>query len=71
VKLEWERPGIVRMTARVEELAALVAGSRIAERALASSPDGGAAVAGLDRVLAGFDRASRALRARTPEGTSS
>ena len=70
MKLEWERPGVVRMTARVEELAALVAGSRIAERALASSPDG-AAVAGLDRVLAGFDRASRALRARTPEGTSS
>lgn len=68
MKLEWERPGVVRMTARVEELAALVAGSRMAGRALASSPDG--PVVGLDRVLAGFDRASRVLT-RTPDGTSS
>jgi hypothetical protein len=60
MKLAWERTGIVRLTARIEELAALVAGGRLALAAL----DGQAGERGdvLARVLADFDRAARALR---------
>ena len=55
MKLDWERPGVVRATLKVEELAALVAGARLAAAALAAqSPEQSAEI---DRVLAGFDRA--------------
>jgi uncharacterized protein len=65
MKLEWDRPGVVRMTARMEELAALVAGARLAERALEQVP--GEPAGELGRVLSGFDRATRAL-ANPPGG---
>ncbi|MDQ4109012.1 MAG: hypothetical protein M3138_09445 [Actinomycetota bacterium] len=67
MKLAWERPGIVRLTARIEEVAALVAGGRVALGALEGQP--GERSAGLARVLADFDRAARALR-REAEDTN-
>lgn len=61
MKLDWERPGVVRATLKVEELAALVAGARIAAAAMADqSPD---QADELGRVLVGFDRALTHLRA--------
>lgn len=61
MKLDWERPGVVRATLKVEELAALVAGARMAAAALANQS---AEQAGeLERVLAGFDRALNHLPA--------
>lgn len=59
MKLRWERPGVVSMTARVEEIAALVAGGRMAAAALRDVGQSGSA--DLSRVLEDFDRASRAL----------
>ncbi len=54
MRLDWDRPGIVRVTLTVPELAALVAGARLAAAALATqSPE---QAAELDRVLNGFDR---------------
>ena len=55
MRLGWDRPGVVRATLKVEELAALVAGARVAAAALAgrSAEEAGE----LDRVLASFDRA--------------
>jgi len=70
MKLAWERPGVVRVTARLEEIAALVAGGRLALEALEGSA--GERLDGLSRVLADFDRAARALRkdpvAERPDG---
>lgn len=63
MKLEWQRPGVVRMTAKVDELATLVAGCRMAKHALDSSPERDPDE--LTRVLADFDRAMRALRLDT------
>lgn len=60
MKLAWERPGVVRLTARIEEVATLVAGGRVALGALEGQP--GERSAGLARVLANFDRAARGLR---------
>lgn len=60
MKLGWERPGVVRLTARIEEVAALVAGGRLALAAFEARPE--EATAGLGRVLADFDRAALALR---------
>ena len=55
MKLAWDRPGVLRATLKVEELAALVAGARMAQAALgAESPE---QADGLGRVLADFDRA--------------
>ncbi|MGH9155698.1 MAG: hypothetical protein ACRD1K_07700 [Acidimicrobiales bacterium] len=55
MQLGWDRPGVVRATLKVEELAALVAGARMAAAALAGQS---AEQAGeLDRVLVSFDRA--------------
>jgi hypothetical protein len=55
MNLDWDRPGVVRATLKVEELAALVAGARLAAAALAAqSPE---QAGELERVLAGFDRA--------------
>ena len=60
MKLDWERAGVVRATLKVQELAALVAGARMAAAALAAqSPD---QAADLDRVLSSFDRAIKGLR---------
>lgn len=54
MRLDWERPGVVTMSLKVPELAALVAGARLAAAALgARSPE---QAAELDRVLGGFDR---------------
>jgi hypothetical protein len=64
MKLDWDRPGLVRATLKVEELAALVAGARLAAAALADqSPD---QADELGRVLVGFDRALVHLRAPDP-----
>ncbi len=61
MKLDWDRPGLVRATLKVEELAALVAGARMAEAAMAAqSPE---QADELGRVLVGFDRALIHLRA--------
>ncbi len=55
MQLGWDRPGVVRATLKVEELAALVAGARMAAAALAGQSAEQAA--GLNRVLVSFDRA--------------
>jgi len=55
MQLRWDRPGVVRATLKVEELAALVAGARMAAAALADRSAEQAQ--SLDEVLAGFDRA--------------
>ena len=54
MRLDWERPGVLQATLKVEELAALVAGARLAAAALAAqSPE---QVGELQKVLSGFDR---------------
>jgi len=54
MRMDWDRPGVVRMTLKVPELAALVAGARLAAAALAAqSPE---QADELERVLSGFDR---------------
>lgn len=59
MRLAWDRPGVLRATLKVDELAALVAGARMAQAALADrSPE---QAEGLGRVLAGFDRALTGL----------
>ena len=60
MRLAWDRPGVVRATLKVEELAALVAGARMAAAALAGQSAEQAEA--LDRVLATFDRAVTHLR---------
>ena len=55
MQLGWDRPGVVRATLKVEELAALVAGARMAAAALAARS--AEETQELDRVLASFDRA--------------
>ncbi len=55
MRLGWDRPGVVRATLTVEELAALVAGARMAAAALADQSAEQAEA--LDRVLVSFDRA--------------
>lgn len=55
MKLDWERPGVLRATLKVEEMATLVAGARMAAAALAAQS--AAQANGVERVLAGFDRA--------------
>jgi predicted pyridoxine 5'-phosphate oxidase superfamily flavin-nucleotide-binding protein len=60
MRLAWERRGVVRMTVKVEELAALVAGARVAGHALAAQA--GEQTEELERILGDFDRASLALK---------
>lgn len=60
MRLDWDRPGIVRATLKVEELAALVAGARLAAAALAAQSTEQADE--LERVLKGFDRSIDHLR---------
>lgn len=64
MRLAWDRPGVVRATLKVEELAALVAGARMAAAALAGRSAEQALE--LDRVLAAFDRALRHLGSVPP-----
>ena len=52
--MDWDRPGVVRVTLKVPELAALVAGARLAAAALAAQSDEQAAE--LEQVLRGFER---------------
>ena len=60
MKLDWERAGVVTATLKVQELAALVAGARLAAAALAAqSPE---QAQELERVLRGFDVALSHLR---------
>jgi hypothetical protein len=59
MKLEWHRQNVVRMTARVEELAALLAGARLAAGAL--EVQAGESASDLRRVIGDLDRAVRAL----------
>ena len=55
MRLGWDRPGVLRATLKVEELAALVAGARLAAAALAAqSPE---QAEELGSVLVSFDRA--------------
>ena len=68
MKLEWERPGVVRATAKVEELALLVAAGRIAAAALENQP--GEQAAALNRVLRNLDRAMAGLRSRPGAATN-
>ena len=60
MRLDWDRPGVVRATLKVEELAALVAGARLAAAALATQSAEQADE--LERVLKGFDRSLDHLR---------
>lgn len=62
VKLEWQRPGVVCVTAKVEELALLVAAGRIAAAALENQP--GEQAAALEQVLRNLDRAIAGLRSQ-------
>lgn len=64
MRLDWERPGVVRATMKVEELAALVSGARVAAAALADQS--GEQATHLDRVLHTFDRAIERLSASPP-----
>jgi hypothetical protein len=61
MKLDWERAGVVTATLKVQELAALVAGARLAAAALAAQSAEQASE--LERVLSGFDRALAHLHA--------
>ncbi len=54
MRLNWDRPGVVRATLKVPELAALVAGARLAAAALAAQAPEQADE--LERVLIGFER---------------
>ena len=58
--LDWDRPGVVRATLKVQELAALVAGARLTAAALAAQSAEQADE--LERVLKGFDRSLAHLR---------
>ena len=60
MKLDWDRPGVVRATLKVEELAALVAGARLAAAALAAQSAEQSDE--LERVLKNFDRSIDHLR---------
>ncbi|MCA1696085.1 MAG: hypothetical protein LC749_15920 [Actinobacteria bacterium] len=60
MKLDWDRPGLVQATLKVQELAALLAGARLAAAALAAQSDEQAD--DLERVLKGFDRSLDHLR---------
>ena len=60
MRLEWDRPGVVVMTAKVEELALLVAAGRVAAAAFENQP--GEQTDALNRVLGNLDRAVAGLR---------
>ncbi len=60
MRLVWERPGVVRMTAKVEELALLVAAGRVAAAAFENQPSEQAEA--LNRLLRNLDRSIEGLR---------
>ena len=60
MRLAWDRPGVVVMTAKVEELALLVAAGRIAAAAFEDQP--GEQADALDRLLRNLDRSIEGLR---------
>lgn len=60
MRLEWDRPGVVLVTAKVEELALLVAAGRVAAAAFETQP--GEQADALNRVLGNLDRAVEGLR---------
>ena len=55
MKLDWDRPGVLHATLKVQEMATLVAGARLAAAALAAQSQPQAVE--LERVLDSFDRA--------------
>ena len=57
--LEWDRPGVVLMKAKVEELALLVAAGRVAAAAFEEQP--GEQADALNRLLRNLDRAVERL----------
>ena len=59
MKLDWDRPGVLRATLKVQEMATLVAGARLAAAALAGQSEEQAGE--LERVLRDFDRAASHL----------
>ena len=61
MKLDWDRPGVLRTTLKVQEMATLIAGARLAAAALAAQSQPQAVE--LERVLDSFDRAIGRLRA--------
>ena len=63
MRLQWERPGVVRVTAKVEELALLVAAGRVAAAAFENQP--GEQSDALNRLLGNLDRAVEGLRRQT------
>lgn len=62
MRLEWARPGVVLITAKVEELALLVAAGRVAAAAFETQP--GEQADALNRLLGNLDRAVEGLRRR-------
>lgn len=60
MKLVWDRPGVVRMTAKVEELALLVAAGRVAAAAFENLP--GEQADALNQLLRNLDRSIEGLR---------
>ena len=64
MRLEWDRPGVVRATAKVEELALLVAAGRVAAAAFEGQP--GEQAEALRRLLQNLDRALEGLRRQDP-----
>ncbi|MDP8929745.1 MAG: hypothetical protein M3O70_14535 [Actinomycetota bacterium] len=64
MRLAWDRPGVVLVTAKVEELALLVAAGRIASAALENQP--GEQADALNRLLRDLDRAVEGLGRQEP-----
>lgn len=60
MRLAWDRPGVVLMTAKVEELALLVAAGRVAAAAFEKQP--GEQADALNQLLRNLDRAVEGLR---------
>ena len=56
MQLDWDRPGVLRATLKVQEMATLVAGARLAAAALAARSEEQAA--DLTRVIESFERAA-------------
>jgi hypothetical protein len=70
MRIERSRENVFTVTATSQELAALVAGARMALDAMRSAPEPppAQALAVLERVLADFDSAQRRLGPERPEG---
>ncbi len=68
MRLEWHRRGVVRVTAKVEELALLVAAGRMAAAALENQP--GEQGDALRQLLRNLDRALEGLRRQGAEGAT-